>query len=80
MDKPVVVQELKLVNEGEKYELEDILYATDSYDLTNESKFTLSVLELSPKNPNYAITIEGHTDDIGDAEDNLILSRNRALE
>ena len=81
LDKPVVVQELKIspVNEGEKYELEDILYATDSYDLTNESKFTLKCFKnYLQNNPNYSITIEGHTDDVGDAEDNLILSRNRA--
>ena len=54
LDKPVVVQELKIspVNEGKKYELEDILYATDSYDLTNESKFTLKCFKnYLPKEP-----------------------------
>jgi outer membrane protein OmpA-like peptidoglycan-associated protein/tetratricopeptide (TPR) repeat protein len=81
LDKPTVIGELKItpIKDGEKYELEDILYETDSYDLTQESKFTLKCFkDYLMSNPNYSITIEGHTDDIGDAQDNLILSRNRA--
>ena len=81
LDKPAIIGELKIqaIENGQKYELEDILYETDSYELTKESKFTLKCFkDYLITNPNYSITLEGHTDDIGDAQDNLILSRNRA--
>ena len=81
LDKPTIIGDLKVtpIKDGEKYELEDILYETDSYNLTQESKFTLKCFKnYLLSNPNYSITIQGHTDDIGDAQDNLILSRNRA--
>lgn len=80
-DKPVILGEIKMqtIKSGGKYILDDILYETDSYELTIESKFTLKCFaEYLERNDNYSINIEGHTDDIGDQNDNLILSQNRA--
>ena len=69
------------IKDGDKYELEDILYDTESYELSKESKFTLRCFkDYLLRNPTYTIRIEGHTDDIGDAQENLALSRNRAAE
>jgi outer membrane protein OmpA-like peptidoglycan-associated protein len=57
------------------------LYNTESYELSNESKFTLRCFkDYLLRNPTYTIRIEGHTDDIGDAQKNLALSQNRAAE
>jgi len=81
LKKPVIItnMEVQEVTSGGKYILEDILYETDSYDLSKESKFTLQCFAIYLKrNPSYYIKIEGHTDDIGDDADNLVLSQNRA--
>ena len=83
LDKPAIIEEMKVkpIKDGEKYELEDILYNTESYELSNESKFTLRCFkDYLLRNPTYTIRIEGHTDDLGDAQKNLALSQNRAAE
>lgn len=83
LDKPAVIEEIKVqpIKDGENYELEDILYNTESFELSNESRFTLRCFkDYLMNNPTYTIRIEGHTDDIGDAQENLTLSQNRAAE
>ena len=83
LDKPTIIGEMKIkpIKDGENYELEDILYNTESYELSNASKFTLRCFrDYLIRNTTYTITIEGHTDDIGDAQKNLLLSKNRAAE
>ena len=80
-DRPFIVDEIqvKTMKNGEKYELDEILYETDSYTLKEESKFTLRCFAAYlNKNKRYTITIEGHTDDVGASEKNLILSQKRA--
>ncbi len=81
LKRPVIRTDMYVepIKEGEKYTLEDILYRTDSYELENSSRFTLQCFaKYLKRNPDYHIIIEGHTDNIGDEEDNLILSQNRA--
>ena len=83
LDKPAIIEEIKVqpIKDGENYELEDILYNTESFELSNESRFTLRCFkDYLMNNPTYTIRIEGHTDDIGDAQENLTLSQNRAAE
>ena len=83
LDKPAVIEEIKVqpIKDGQNYELEDILYNTESFELSNESRFTLRCFkDYLMNNPTYTIRIEGHTDDIGDAQENLNLSQNRAAE
>lgn len=64
---------------GEAYRLNDINFATNSYELTEKAKFIIEEFsEFLKKNPNMKIAIQGHTDDVGNDNDNLLLSDNRA--
>lgn len=64
---------------GHSYKINDIHFATNSYDLTNASKEVLGVLiDFLQDNPAVKIEIQGHTDNIGSRESNMILSQNRA--
>ncbi len=81
--KGAVIQQTDLKSEkiekGKSFTLPDILYATASADLQNDSKFVLNQLaKFLKENPNVKITIEGHTDNEGDAAKNMILSDERA--
>ncbi len=56
-----------------------ILFDFNSAEIRPESKPVLDeVLELLKKEPDWSLTIEGHTDSIGSDTDNLVLSRRRA--
>lgn len=60
-------------------ELKNIFFETAKYDLKPESNIELNKLvSWLNKNPRIKIEILGHTDNVGDDEDNLILSDNRA--
>ena len=70
------VKEIKI---GEAYTIQDILYATNSNELSESSKFILKgFASFLQENKTISIRIQGHTDDIGDEGRNLILSENRA--
>ncbi|MDR1878010.1 MAG: OmpA family protein [Bacteroidales bacterium] len=73
--------ELKPVQVGASYRINDIYFATNSSELTSSDKFVLDILiEFLQDNPSIKIEIQGHTDNIGNRKDNLILSENRAKE
>ena len=64
---------------GESITLENIFFATNSYELRPESEVELKkLLDFLIKNPTLRVEISGHTDNIGDESDNMILSENRA--
>ncbi len=70
------VRELKV---GEAYTINDILYATNSSTLTDKSKFILrGFARFLKENPTIKVSINGHTDDVGDDAKNLKLSDDRA--
>lgn len=70
---------IKPIEVGQSYKLNDIYFATASYELTPESKTVIDgFYEFLSENPTIHVSIEGHTDDIGNDESNLILSENRA--
>jgi len=74
--KDLNVKELKV---GEAYTLNDILYATNSSVLNGHSKFILKGFSRFLKeNPTIELSIQGHTDDVGDDDQNLMLSEGRA--
>jgi outer membrane protein OmpA-like peptidoglycan-associated protein/tetratricopeptide (TPR) repeat protein len=70
---------LKPFTTGSKIILHNILFETGKSDLLSESLIELDkVVRLMKENPSIKIQISGHTDSIGKANDNLILSTARA--
>lgn len=59
--------------------LDNIFFETNQYNLKKESVAELDkVVQLMNENPELIIQINGHTDNVGKAADNLTLSNNRA--
>lgn len=72
---------VKKLKVGEAYTINDILYATNSYALNSKSRFILKgFARFLEENPTIKVSIQGHTDDVGDDNENLVLSQNRADE
>lgn len=70
------IKEIKL---GEAYTINDILYTTNSAVLKSKSKFILKgFARFLMENPSISVAIQGHTDDVGDDNQNLKLSEDRA--
>lgn len=64
---------------GQKVNLRNINFGTGSWDLGNQEKQYLDVVaEFLNQIPTVEFEVEGHTDDVGDAEYNRTLSSNRA--
>ncbi|MBU2018826.1 MAG: OmpA family protein [Bacteroidetes bacterium] len=64
---------------GEEYEIADIIYQTNSAELSSSSKFVLrQFANYLKENKSISVEIGGHTDDIGDDYLNLELSESRA--
>jgi outer membrane protein OmpA-like peptidoglycan-associated protein len=75
-NKDLSVKPLKV---GEAYTINDILYATNSAELNDKSKFILQgFARFLNVNPTIQVAIQGHTDDQGDDALNLTLSESRA--
>lgn len=74
--KDVKVEKIKI---GKPYTINDITFATNSFELNEKVKFILSgFIDYLKENPTVKVAIQGHTDDVGDAKENLKLSENRA--
>lgn len=71
---------LEEVEVGGIYRINSIYYSTSSADLTHGSKAVLDEFaQYLIENPTMVIDIHGHTDDVGDANVNLVLSTDRAF-
>ncbi|MCD4679361.1 MAG: tetratricopeptide repeat protein, partial [Bacteroidales bacterium] len=72
-DKPVKIDvDIKPIEVGATYRLNDIYFATASYELTPESKMIIDgFIEFLSETPGIKVSIHGHTDDVGNDEDNL---------
>jgi outer membrane protein OmpA-like peptidoglycan-associated protein len=67
------------VEVGKSFSIDDIVFASDSYILTQKSQFILNGLaSYLLKNTHLKVAINGHTDDLGDDEKNRQLSQNRS--
>jgi outer membrane protein OmpA-like peptidoglycan-associated protein/tetratricopeptide (TPR) repeat protein len=67
------------VEVGKSFSIDDIVFASDSYILTQKSQFILNGLaSYLSKNTHLKVAINGHTDDLGDDEKNRQLSQNRS--
>jgi outer membrane protein OmpA-like peptidoglycan-associated protein len=74
--KPV---EIKPIEVGKSYTINNIQFATDSYELNEKSIIVLNeFISFLKENPTIKVAIHGHTDNVGDAEKNMLLSENRA--
>jgi len=61
------------------FELRDVQFATNSTEMSSAAKIVLvAFAEYLIENPRFDVDIEGHTDDVGRAEENLDLSNRRA--
>ena len=70
---------LKEIKVGGQYPLNDILFATNSYELNDTIKTVLNDFsEFLVENPTLHVDINGHTDNVGDHQSNVMLSENRA--
>lgn len=64
---------------GREYRLNDINFATNSYQLTNRAMLIIEEFAFFlEENPSVKVDIQGHTDNVGEGSDNTALSRNRA--
>lgn len=65
--------------EGKSYNLSDIFFESESYELNKKSlALLLGFSNYLLQNTKISIAINGHTDDIGEDDKNLFLSQNRA--
>lgn len=75
-DKNLDVKKLEV---GAAYTINDILYATNSAQLNDRSKFILKgFARFLKENPSIKVSIQGHTDDVGNDQKNMELSERRA--
>ncbi len=71
--------EMKPVRIGKSYNLDDVYFSTNSAELNNKSKSVIEgFFEFLHDNPSIKVEIQGHTDNVGDDQFNLVLSRDRA--
>ena len=70
---------LQPIEAGASVVLKNIFFDSKKFDLKPASITELDkVIELMTDNPKLSILISGHTDNVGKAADNLLLSNNRA--
>ncbi len=81
-NKPTQVKidfDVKPIEVGESYRLNDIHFAYGSYELTNKSKLIIDgFFDFLNDHHTMKVSIDGHTDNISGAEFNQTLSENRA--
>ncbi len=70
---------LKKLEVGGQYTINDILFATNSFELNDTIKTVLAeFIEYLQQNPKLNVALQGHTDNVGNPASNMVLSENRA--
>lgn len=84
LKKPNVIElktQVQKIEANKPFVINDINYSTSSSDIDDESKTILKLFSIYLKNnPSLKIEIRGHTDNVGNLNDNLALSTDRAFE
>ena len=77
---PIVVNiALQPIRSGAKVILNNLFFPSGSFDLEHDSKSELvEVAKFLKSNPDMKVTISGHTDDVGNDQNNQVLSEKRA--
>jgi outer membrane protein OmpA-like peptidoglycan-associated protein len=79
---PIAVKqhiELKNVEVGKQYTLNDVYFATNSFVINTTTKIILDdFAKYLKETPRMRVAINGHTDNVGNDQDNMVLSENRA--
>ena len=71
--------EVSPITVGKEYRLNDIYFESNSYELSENAQQIIDEFVLFlEENPSVKVDIQGHTDNVGKPDDNLILSKNRA--
>jgi outer membrane protein OmpA-like peptidoglycan-associated protein/tetratricopeptide (TPR) repeat protein len=71
--------EVKPIAVGQSYKLNDIYFGSNQFELNNDTKAILDgFIEFLNENPRIKVAIHGHTDNVGNDQDNLLLSENRS--
>jgi outer membrane protein OmpA-like peptidoglycan-associated protein len=80
LEQPKTVNlEVKEIKVGHEYEIDDIYFTTNSFELNEDARKIIDeFFEFLSENENIEVEIQGHTDNIGQNEANLTLSHNRA--
>ncbi len=72
--------EIKEIKKGSVHTIDDILFASNSSEISKSSELVLNgFIEWLKENPKIKIEIQGHTDDVGRDEENMALSQDRAF-
>lgn len=80
LSKPATINlEVKKIKVGESYTLNNIYFSSESYILKDGSKEVIKdFAEFLKQSPTIKVAINGHTDNLGVAAENIVLSRQRA--
>lgn len=74
-----VDMQLDKIESGRNYTVNDIRFATNSAEITGASRYIIDeLITFLKENPKVRIELQGHTDNVGDLEANMVLSRDRA--
>ncbi len=76
---PIIKLRANKASDESAFELTDVQFGTNSTHMSHAAQLVLSSFaDYLLKHPKYNVDIEGHTDDVGRAEENLDLSKRRA--
>jgi outer membrane protein OmpA-like peptidoglycan-associated protein len=71
--------EMKKIETGKTYDIRNVYFATNSVEINQKTEAILEAFaDFLKTNSTLRVSIQGHTDNIGDDEANLLLSENRA--
>lgn len=75
----VLMMQILPIEVGGSYQINDIVFENNSYELTEHSKLVMNAfIQFLRENPTVHANIEGYTDNVGNDESNLKLSEERA--